>query len=156
MAGDMNMVELADDSKGKTALLFGSEARAWKYLAQELGLVDAYLCAVIRAGGNFTRYAFSGKMYDHAIIDRRAMDKLKTVWEAHPADAGNPQRKWQLAWIRVRDVLKAERRKVVQEQRLTVSRDTKLKGESLLGKGRDLLAVEWVEWASNRNSNLTE
>ncbi|KAL3696903.1 hypothetical protein R1sor_010979 [Riccia sorocarpa] len=48
MAGDLNMVELSDDSKGKYALLSGSEARAWKFFSQEMGLVDMYLCAVTR------------------------------------------------------------------------------------------------------------
>ncbi|KAL3686483.1 hypothetical protein R1sor_009057 [Riccia sorocarpa] len=151
------MVELSDDSKGKSALLSGAEARAWKFLAQDLGLVDAYLCAVTRAGGSFTRYAFHGKRYDQAMLDRLyitsgadwlhlikqvthhtdqtvsdhvpmsftyeltsptsetprpktyfkmdpallrrpgIIDKLQTVREDHPSDAGNPQQKWQLA-----------------------------------------------------------
>ncbi|KAL3683079.1 hypothetical protein R1sor_001101 [Riccia sorocarpa] len=41
------------------------------------------------------------------------------------------------------------------KSRGAVSRDTKFKGESLLGKGRDLLAVEWVKWTSNRNTSLS-
>ncbi|KAL3701298.1 hypothetical protein R1sor_019320 [Riccia sorocarpa] len=194
MAGDMNMVELTDDSKGKSALLAGSEGRAWKYLAQQVGLVDSYLCAVTRAGGSFTRYAFSGKRYDQARLDRvyinagadwlhlvrkvthhteqtisdhvpvsftcelaqppsetrtpktyfkmdpellnrpGIMEKLKLAWETHPTDAGNPQRKWQLAWIRLRNILKTERKLMVKEQRLLEDARTELRHlRSLVG-----------------------
>ncbi|KAL3686168.1 hypothetical protein R1sor_004190 [Riccia sorocarpa] len=99
------MVELNDDSKGKSALISGAEARAWKALSQEHGLVDAYLCAVTRTGGLFTRYAFCGRRYDQARLDRVYLN------------AGNPQRRFQLAWIRVRDLLKQESIKAKEEDR---------------------------------------
>ncbi|KAL3683336.1 hypothetical protein R1sor_001358 [Riccia sorocarpa] len=70
MAGDFNMVELYEDSKGKSALVSGAEARSWKYLAESKGLIDAYLCAVTTTGGLFTRQAFCGLRYDRARLDR--------------------------------------------------------------------------------------
>ncbi|KAL3686184.1 hypothetical protein R1sor_004206 [Riccia sorocarpa] len=36
------------------------------------------------------------------------LDKVKLAWVDHPPDAGNPQRKWQLAWLRVKKLLKHE------------------------------------------------
>ncbi|KAL3677066.1 hypothetical protein R1sor_027014 [Riccia sorocarpa] len=70
MAGDFNMVELYEDSKGKSALVSGAEARSWKYVAESKGLVDAYLCAVTTTGGFFTRQAFCGLRYDRARLNR--------------------------------------------------------------------------------------
>ncbi|KAL3689980.1 hypothetical protein R1sor_016289 [Riccia sorocarpa] len=70
LAGDFNMVKVGEDSKGKSALITGAEARVWKFLSDSKTLVDAYFCAVSRHGGNFTRYAFCGKRYDHARLDR--------------------------------------------------------------------------------------
>ncbi|KAL3699881.1 hypothetical protein R1sor_017903 [Riccia sorocarpa] len=66
LAGDYNMVELSDDSKGKSALLSGAEARAWKQLALTKGVVDAYLCSVARSGGLYTRQAFCDLRLDGA------------------------------------------------------------------------------------------
>ncbi|KAL3700949.1 hypothetical protein R1sor_018971 [Riccia sorocarpa] len=82
LAGDYNMVELGEDSKGKTAMMTGGEARAWKNLANRNGLIDTYLCTA-------------------------------TTKE----DVGNAQRKWQKAWIRIRTVLKHEKKKAEEEKR---------------------------------------
>ncbi|KAL3683238.1 hypothetical protein R1sor_001260 [Riccia sorocarpa] len=66
LAGDYNMVELHDDNKGKSALLAGAEARAWKFFSEGRGMVDAYLCAVNKSGGIYTRQAFCGLRLDKA------------------------------------------------------------------------------------------
>ncbi|KAL3696875.1 hypothetical protein R1sor_010951 [Riccia sorocarpa] len=171
LGGDYNMVELWDDCRGKLALIAGAESRVWKSFAQEHGLVDAYICAVKRTGGCFTRHAFCGQRYDQSRLDRfylsqagdwnymikevqhfsdqtisdhipisltcqlrppqtekwqsksyhkmdarllhngEVMSKAKNVWEDHPDDCGNPQRKWNLAIIRLRKLMKDEARK---------------------------------------------
>ncbi|KAL3690380.1 hypothetical protein R1sor_016689 [Riccia sorocarpa] len=177
LVGDFNMVELYEDSKGKSALISGAEARTWKHLAERKGLVDAYLCAVTTTGGLFTRQAFCGQRYDRARLDRiyllegaEWLELLKEVshksdqvvsdhvpvsfdcklrsegeqgwrpksyfkmgasllyrpgvkqkviqaWESHPQDAGNPQQKWELGWISVREILRQEKRKMDAENR---------------------------------------
>ncbi|KAL3677972.1 hypothetical protein R1sor_020928 [Riccia sorocarpa] len=177
IAGDFNMVEVLEDSKGKSALATGGEARAWKQLAGRNGLIDAYLSAVNTSGGVFTRQAFCGSRFDRARLDRfyisagaewlnlikdvthrseqvisdhipvilrcnlladsqnegspksyfkmnpaifkreGILQKLKCAWEKHPLDAGNPQRRWEMAWIRLRNVLKTEKRLMDQENR---------------------------------------
>ncbi|KAL3688486.1 hypothetical protein R1sor_014795 [Riccia sorocarpa] len=70
MARDHNMVELQEDSRGKTALMAGAEARAWKQLTLRKGLIDAYLCATKMSGGVFTCQAFCGLRLDRARLDR--------------------------------------------------------------------------------------
>ncbi|KAL3677078.1 hypothetical protein R1sor_027026 [Riccia sorocarpa] len=77
LVGDYNMVELSDDSKGKSALLSGAEARAWKQLVLTKGVVDAYLCSVARSGGLYTRQAFCGLRLDGAHLDREVEAALR-------------------------------------------------------------------------------
>ncbi|KAL3683237.1 hypothetical protein R1sor_001259 [Riccia sorocarpa] len=53
-----------------------------------------------------------------AILRRTGViDKIKQVWHNHPRDAGNAQRRWELAWIRVKQVLKTEKRQMQNEHR---------------------------------------
>ncbi|KAL3696899.1 hypothetical protein R1sor_010975 [Riccia sorocarpa] len=178
LGGDYNMVELWDNSSGKSAIIAGSEARAWKSFSQSNGLVDSYLAAASRKGGNFTRHAFYGRRYDQSRLDRfyvsqggewlhlirevihhseqvisdhipvslhcdlsqssqtdwkpktyhkmdatllsrpGVMDRIKEVWQNHPQDCGNPQRKWQLAWLRIKKILIQEKSKQDEERRL--------------------------------------
>ncbi|KAL3694784.1 hypothetical protein R1sor_008435 [Riccia sorocarpa] len=177
LAGDFNMVETQDDSRGKSAMAAGAEARSWNQLAQRKGLVDAYLCAVSKIGGLYTRQAFCGNRLDRARLDRFYLsenaewlevvlevshkseqilsdhipivmqcnlpmrgnsdwrpksyykmgpavlkrkgitEKMKLAWENHPPDTGNPQRRWEMAWIRIREVLKTESRQMKEEHR---------------------------------------
>ncbi|KAL3676664.1 hypothetical protein R1sor_026612 [Riccia sorocarpa] len=177
MVGDFNMVELYEDSKGKSALVSGAEARSWKHLAENKRLVDAYLCAVTMTEGLFTRQVFCGQRYDRARLDRIYLSegaewlevvkevshksdqvvsdhvpvtfdcrlhsdgdrgwrpksyfkmgasvlyrpgvkqKVLQAWDSHPLDAGNPQRRWELGWIRVREILRQEKRKMEAENR---------------------------------------
>ncbi|KAL3698418.1 hypothetical protein R1sor_012494 [Riccia sorocarpa] len=116
------MVDLHDDSKGKSALISGSEARAWRQLTQTKGLIDAYLCCAEKSGGLFTRQAFCGQRLDRARLDRfyiseGILEKIKMAWQSHPQDVRDPQRKWEQGWIRVREVLRMEKRKMIHEQR---------------------------------------
>ncbi|KAL3700896.1 hypothetical protein R1sor_018918 [Riccia sorocarpa] len=189
LAGDYNMVELHDDTKGKSAHISGAEARTWKHLAQNKGMVDAYLCAVKRSGGLFTRHAFYGLRHDRARLDRfyiteaaewlhlvnevthhseqvvsdhipitmdcrlasggednwrpktyfkmgtallqrdGVQDKVKQAWMSHPPDAGNAQRRWEMVWLRVREVLRTEKRRMHEEHRDT--HDLRLEVNSL-------------------------
>ncbi|KAL3698443.1 hypothetical protein R1sor_012519 [Riccia sorocarpa] len=177
IAGDYNMVELWDDCKGKTAVMTGAEARAWRHLADQNGLIDTYLCAASMKGGVFTQHVFCGRRYDQSKLDRiylnqgrswlhlvkelihhsdqvisdhipvtltcyltpqvaedwkpkgyfkmgteilgrpGVMDKVRQVWQEHPHDAGNPQRKWMLEWMRVRAVLKNEKKFAEEDRR---------------------------------------
>ncbi|KAL3680699.1 hypothetical protein R1sor_023655 [Riccia sorocarpa] len=177
LGGDFNMVELPDDSKGKSALATGAEARSWKSLTNKYGLVDAYLCSATTTGGCFTRYAFCGQSYDQARLDRfyltdggiwthlikgvthhtdqvvsdhvpisldcilqqqpttdwipknyfkmdenllkrqGVLQRVQQEWSNHPPDAGNPQCRWQLAWLRVKQVLKQEKKKHKEEMK---------------------------------------
>ncbi|KAL3675824.1 hypothetical protein R1sor_025772 [Riccia sorocarpa] len=64
------MVEFHDDSRGKSALISGAEARVWKQMSQARGLIDAYLCSMDRKGGVYTRQAFCGLRLDSARLDR--------------------------------------------------------------------------------------
>ncbi|KAL3681371.1 hypothetical protein R1sor_024327 [Riccia sorocarpa] len=70
VAGDFKNVELPDDSKGKSALIRGTEERASKTFKYRAELVDAYVAAVKTTGGPFTRMAFCGQRYDQARLDR--------------------------------------------------------------------------------------
>ncbi|KAL3682137.1 hypothetical protein R1sor_000159 [Riccia sorocarpa] len=70
LAGDMNSVELPDDTDGPTAVLHGSELRLWKALSAEFEMVDAYLCTAFREGPRFTRQVYSGGRLDQARLDR--------------------------------------------------------------------------------------
>ncbi|KAL3676485.1 hypothetical protein R1sor_026433 [Riccia sorocarpa] len=85
LAGDFNMVDLPDDSRGKTAHIAGAEARCWKEVCNRKGLIDAYLTAVNKTGGNFTCQAFCGRRFDRARLDRfyfsEAADWLEVIDE---------------------------------------------------------------------------
>ncbi|KAL3700161.1 hypothetical protein R1sor_018183 [Riccia sorocarpa] len=64
------MVELHEDTRGKSALIAGAEDRSWRQLSNDKGLVDSYLCAVETTGGSYTRQAFCGRRFDRARLDR--------------------------------------------------------------------------------------
>ncbi|KAL3680268.1 hypothetical protein R1sor_023224 [Riccia sorocarpa] len=70
LAGDYNMVELWGDSRGKTAMIAGAEARAWKSLSQKAWLVAAYICAVDRKGENTQREKETQKREARQGIDQ--------------------------------------------------------------------------------------
>ncbi|KAL3676918.1 hypothetical protein R1sor_026866 [Riccia sorocarpa] len=70
IVGDMNSVELPDDTDGPTALLNGGELRLWKTMTADHELIDAYLCASFTVGPRFTRHVFSGTRLDQARLDR--------------------------------------------------------------------------------------
>ncbi|KAL3683690.1 hypothetical protein R1sor_001712 [Riccia sorocarpa] len=78
LTGDFNMVELWEDCRGKSTMIQGSESRAWKSLAADKELVDAYICAAERKGGLFTR---------HAICDSDMMGPESTP--GTPKDVGS-------------------------------------------------------------------
>jgi hypothetical protein len=69
LLGDMNMVELHNDSIGSSALLHGTKSRVWKRLVNHLDLLDLFLCAGICKGPVFTRQAMSGSRLDAARLD---------------------------------------------------------------------------------------
>lgn len=70
LSGDWNMAEQQDDSAGPSALIHGSEARAWKRLVDQWDLHDNYHCAGHRAGPHFTRQARRDNRFDQARLDR--------------------------------------------------------------------------------------
>ncbi|KAL3675715.1 hypothetical protein R1sor_025663 [Riccia sorocarpa] len=87
------MVELPDDSRGKSALIVGAEARCWKHLTKSKDLVDAYFCVLHRTGATFTRQAFCGNRFDRARLDRFYLSEgaewLDTIQEViHHSDHG--------------------------------------------------------------------
>lgn len=55
LAGDWNMVEMFDDSVGRSAHLHGTEERSWKRLVENLDLMDQYFMVVARKGPVYTR-----------------------------------------------------------------------------------------------------
>ncbi|KAL3692767.1 hypothetical protein R1sor_006418 [Riccia sorocarpa] len=127
LLGDMNYVELPEDSYGPSPFLHGREERIWKRLARERDLVDAYLVAADRLGPPFTRYQVKIDRIEMARLDRRKWKsyfkmhprdmadgetklKVKESWETHPNSANDPRVKWDLAWKRVKNVLKEARR----------------------------------------------
>ncbi|KAL3675644.1 hypothetical protein R1sor_025592 [Riccia sorocarpa] len=132
LAGDHNMVELWGDSRGKSAMISGAEARAWKAMAERNGLVDAYLytlgaaplgsdgirshtitihCHLTRPSTETAKPKSYFKMDAALLKGQGVMDRVKQVWQNHPPDAGNPQRRWQQAWLRVKKILQQEREK---------------------------------------------
>ncbi|KAL3685957.1 hypothetical protein R1sor_003979 [Riccia sorocarpa] len=70
LAGDLNSVELPDDSDGPTAVMHGGELRIWKMLTSNFELIDAYLCVAFTEGSRFTRQCFSGERLDQTRLDR--------------------------------------------------------------------------------------
>ncbi|KAL3676909.1 hypothetical protein R1sor_026857 [Riccia sorocarpa] len=58
-----------EDSNGKSALMQGSEERAWRRMVNRTDSIDAYMAAVCTKGGLFTRMAFCGQRYDQARLD---------------------------------------------------------------------------------------
>ncbi|KAL3685358.1 hypothetical protein R1sor_003380 [Riccia sorocarpa] len=66
LVGDFNNVELPEDSKGKSALMQGSEERAWRRMVNRMDSIDAYMATVRTKGGLFTRLAFCRQRYDQA------------------------------------------------------------------------------------------
>ncbi|KAL3675001.1 hypothetical protein R1sor_024949 [Riccia sorocarpa] len=169
LAGDFNNVELSEDSKGKSALMQGSEERAWRKMVNRTDIIDAYMAAVRTKSGLFTRMAFCGQRYDQARLDRfylsnrgewcelikevihntgqilsdhvpislelqlirdencnwrpmsyfkmnqqlmesqEVLMKLKETWEDHPPFCKNSQKRWEMGWGRLRQILKEEK-----------------------------------------------
>ncbi|KAL3692284.1 hypothetical protein R1sor_005935 [Riccia sorocarpa] len=44
-------------------------------------------------------------------------EKITVAWNSHPPRAGTAQRKWQIGWIRIREILRAENRQAKAEGR---------------------------------------
>ncbi|KAL3694615.1 hypothetical protein R1sor_008266 [Riccia sorocarpa] len=57
------------------------------------------------------------KMGPTLIHRQGVLQKIKTGWENHPPDVGNAQRRWELAWIRVREILRKEKKDMTGEHR---------------------------------------
>ncbi|KAL3690763.1 hypothetical protein R1sor_004414 [Riccia sorocarpa] len=55
LIGDFNIVEVADDARGKSALIIGSEARLWRSMSVEKGLVDSFFCTARHSGSRWAR-----------------------------------------------------------------------------------------------------
>ncbi|KAL3690753.1 hypothetical protein R1sor_004404 [Riccia sorocarpa] len=68
--GDYNQVEMQEDSRGKSAVLAGHEARVWRQMTLEEGQVDGFFCAASIEGSRFTRFASRRGRYDFARLDR--------------------------------------------------------------------------------------
>ncbi|KAL3688213.1 hypothetical protein R1sor_014522 [Riccia sorocarpa] len=70
IAGDLNMVEYVEDSRGPTAVLRGEELQKWRALSEEWNLTDCWLNTFEREGPWFTRSAIRGDRVDQARLDR--------------------------------------------------------------------------------------
>ncbi|KAL3686059.1 hypothetical protein R1sor_004081 [Riccia sorocarpa] len=155
LTGDFNMVELWGDSVGKSAIIARAEARAWKAVSHSAGLVDAYLneggnwmhlirqvthnavqvvsdhvpitltCHLSPPNDTNWRPKSYHKMSVDILKREGVLQEPQRIWEDHPEDNGNPQRTWQLAWIRIRSLLKKETEKRKEQGR----RDTVLRRE---------------------------
>ncbi|KAL3683766.1 hypothetical protein R1sor_001788 [Riccia sorocarpa] len=68
--GDFNNVELLEDARGKSALVRGREARLWRLMAVENGLVDCFFCSAVTEGVRFTRFARRRNRIDTSRLDR--------------------------------------------------------------------------------------
>ncbi|KAL3690449.1 hypothetical protein R1sor_016758 [Riccia sorocarpa] len=108
LAGDFNNVELPEDSKGKSALMHGAEERTWRIWANRTDSIDAYLTAARTTGGLFTRMAFCGHRYDQARLDRFYLTN-RGEW--------NSQKRWELGWGRIRQILREEKGKQERQYR---------------------------------------
>lgn len=54
---------------GPSALIHGSERRAWNRLVDHLDLVDNYICAGVRKGSHFTKQAWKLDRYDQSRLN---------------------------------------------------------------------------------------
>jgi exonuclease III len=68
--GNLNMVELQDDSLSPSPLLHGAEARQWAKITDQLDLIDLYFTAAVRSGQRYTRQAVRGGVLQQARVDR--------------------------------------------------------------------------------------
>ncbi|KAL3678847.1 hypothetical protein R1sor_021803 [Riccia sorocarpa] len=70
VVSDFNNEEIPEDSRGKSAILHGREARIWRSMVSSSGLVDGYFAAANLSGPRFTRFTRRGSRYDFARLDR--------------------------------------------------------------------------------------
>jgi endonuclease/exonuclease/phosphatase family metal-dependent hydrolase len=70
LMGDMNMVELLEDSAGTTTVAHGAEARRWGTVLDKFDLIDLYFCASRQRGTWFSRQQINGNRIDQARLDR--------------------------------------------------------------------------------------
>ncbi|KAL3675636.1 hypothetical protein R1sor_025584 [Riccia sorocarpa] len=68
--GDFNNTEVPEDARGKSALVRGSEARFWRNMTMERGLVDCFFCTAVNTGTRFTRFAKRRGRMDCSRLDR--------------------------------------------------------------------------------------
>ncbi|KAL3687340.1 hypothetical protein R1sor_013649 [Riccia sorocarpa] len=103
MAGDFNMVELYEDSKGKSALVSGAEPN--QVVSDHVPVT--FDCRLKLEGDQGWRPRTYFKMGPSVLYKPGIKQKVIQAWESHPLDAGNPQRKWELGWIRVCEGIQA-------------------------------------------------
>ncbi|KAL3696147.1 hypothetical protein R1sor_010223 [Riccia sorocarpa] len=136
LAGDMNSVELPDDTDGPSALLNGSELRIWKTITSEFELVLPFQWRIAHV--HKVKHEASQVISDHWPVSvvltlkekaqeqiRRGtyfkmdsgelkcpetLEEVKQAWDAHPEGVTNPQARWTLSWSRVRSVLSAKKK----------------------------------------------
>ncbi|KAL3691976.1 hypothetical protein R1sor_005627 [Riccia sorocarpa] len=68
--GDLNCVELPEDTLESANLLNDLELRHWKSWAREAEMVDLFFAAVTRSGPRFTRQRIKGNTLEYARLDR--------------------------------------------------------------------------------------
>ncbi|KAL3677456.1 hypothetical protein R1sor_027404 [Riccia sorocarpa] len=70
IAGDLNMVERAEDTNCISPILGGSKLEAWLDLCVNADLVDCYNLTAIRNGSRFTRVQLKGDQVEMSRLDR--------------------------------------------------------------------------------------
>ncbi|KAL3688249.1 hypothetical protein R1sor_014558 [Riccia sorocarpa] len=116
IAGDYNNIELQEDSKGRSVMIRGAEERAWKRLTYKTDMVGAYLAATTIEGGLYTRLAFCGERFDRAGLDRNTTVTKKDLGGASPV-CRSSQKRWELAWGRLKQLLREEKAKLLTDNR---------------------------------------
>ncbi|KAL3686469.1 hypothetical protein R1sor_009043 [Riccia sorocarpa] len=80
--GDFNNVEVAEDLKGKSAVIKGREERTWRQMAVETGLIDAFFYTASLEGPKYTRMAKRRNRLDLSRLDR-VYFSLGATWIDH-------------------------------------------------------------------------
>ncbi|KAL3686790.1 hypothetical protein R1sor_013099 [Riccia sorocarpa] len=137
--GDFNNVEIPEDTRGKSALVTGSEARQWRSLSVDKGLVDSFfvqhnkhdpdtpgllkdvtewivlvligpMCHKLEKEEGRRKTESYFKMCHLDLKNPEVLRKIRDVWKEELESVRDERRRWARGWTRVKSVLKEARK----------------------------------------------
>lgn len=138
------MVDMPDDSMGKSTFIRGAEERIWSKVVDKFDLVDAYLVASQRRGPIYTRQKHCGLRFNQSRLDRIYSSNIG-VWFQHISEMDHDGRETLLDHIPIVATLISK-----EDVRPGLRKDTYLKMDYRWLGEEDFFIKVKTEWENGK------